>query len=277
MPSGLRGLAPGTTLFSYRVFNLGEGASNFSIIKAIDRAMEAGCDLVNMSLGGGPRDAATKAAISDAYLAGTVSIVAAGNDGRRPSAGGVSAVRRRVSQRAQGNLPVRHDGCGIGGGPVREGQEELRGGLHQHRTRDRRHRARCGRDLDRTGRLCRHERDVDGVPGGDGGRGQGLGVGARPRSGLERDAARIRSNAIVAMLLNNPARVSASARISRVSDCQSPEPLMRFVVRYRGKGSAPAAALERAGLTPGYARRRPHFANLARGRGAGGGASGLCR
>ena len=84
MPSGLRGVAPGTTLFSYRVFNLGEGASNFSIIKAIDRAVEAGCDLVNMSLGGGPRDAATEAAISDAYLAGTVSIVAAGNDGRRP-------------------------------------------------------------------------------------------------------------------------------------------------------------------------------------------------
>jgi len=83
-PSGIRGVAPGTTLFSYRVFNLGEGASNFSIIKAIDRAVEAGCDLVNMSLGGGPRDAATEAAIGDAYLAGTVSIVAAGNDGRSP-------------------------------------------------------------------------------------------------------------------------------------------------------------------------------------------------
>jgi subtilisin len=83
-PTGIRGVAPGTTLLSYRVFNHGEGASNFSIIKAIDRAVEAGCDLVNMSLGGGPRDAALEAAIGDAYLAGTVSVVAAGNDGRRP-------------------------------------------------------------------------------------------------------------------------------------------------------------------------------------------------
>ena len=83
-PAGIRGVAPATTMFSYRVFNPGEGASSFSILKAIDRAVEAGCDLVNMSLGGGPRDVALESAIGDAYLAGTVCVVAAGNDGRSP-------------------------------------------------------------------------------------------------------------------------------------------------------------------------------------------------
>jgi subtilisin len=37
-----------------------------------------------MSLGGGPRDTALEAAIGDAYLAGTVCVVAAGNDYRDP-------------------------------------------------------------------------------------------------------------------------------------------------------------------------------------------------
>ena len=83
-PSGVRGVAPAASLYSLRVFGAGEGASNYSIIKAIDRAVALGCDLVNMSLGGGPRDAALESAIGDAYLAGTVCIVAAGNDYRSP-------------------------------------------------------------------------------------------------------------------------------------------------------------------------------------------------
>lgn len=80
-PSGIRGIAPGVELRSYRVFDAGEGASNFSIVRAIDTAVEEGCDLINMSLGGGPRDAATEAAIEDARARGAVCIVAAGNDG----------------------------------------------------------------------------------------------------------------------------------------------------------------------------------------------------
>lgn len=84
-PAGVRGLAPGVALRSYRVFGKGRGsASNYSIIKAIDAAVDDGCDLVNMSLGGGSPDEATRAAIEDARLRGTLVVVAAGNDGRAP-------------------------------------------------------------------------------------------------------------------------------------------------------------------------------------------------
>jgi phospholipase C len=81
----IRGVAPGVTLRSYRVFgqNAG-GASNYSIAKAIDAAAQDGCDLINLSLGGGGSDDATRAAIQDAREAGAVCIVASGNDGRQP-------------------------------------------------------------------------------------------------------------------------------------------------------------------------------------------------
>ena len=84
-PGGTRGIAPGVTLRSYRVFGKGaEGASNFAIAKAIDAAVADGCDLLNMSLGGGPEDPLTSEAISDARAAGTVVLAANGNDGRQP-------------------------------------------------------------------------------------------------------------------------------------------------------------------------------------------------
>jgi subtilisin len=84
---GVRGLAPGVHLRSYRVFGKGEdGASNYAILKALDRAVADGCDLVNMSLGGPDPDEATRAAIVDARAQGTLVICAAGNDGRGPVA-----------------------------------------------------------------------------------------------------------------------------------------------------------------------------------------------
>jgi subtilisin len=84
-PAGVRGIAPGVALRSYRVFGKGSGqASNYAIIKAIDAAVDDGCDLVNMSLGGGGPDEATRAAIEDARMRGTLVIVAAGNDSRSP-------------------------------------------------------------------------------------------------------------------------------------------------------------------------------------------------
>lgn len=84
-PAGIRGLAPGVTVRSYRVFGKdADSASNYSIAKAIDRAVTDGCDLINLSLGGGPADDATRAAIEDARAAGSAVIAAAGNDGRQP-------------------------------------------------------------------------------------------------------------------------------------------------------------------------------------------------
>ncbi|HEX4795135.1 MAG TPA: S8 family serine peptidase [Humisphaera sp.] len=89
-PKGIRGIAPGTALYSYRVFPKATPqdpeprASNYSIAKAIDRGAAQGCDLLNLSLGGGNPDPATEAAIQDARNAGCVVIAAAGNDDRKP-------------------------------------------------------------------------------------------------------------------------------------------------------------------------------------------------
>ncbi|MFN0086504.1 MAG: S8 family serine peptidase [Blastocatellia bacterium] len=84
-PTGIRGIAPNVTLRSYRVFGKNNpGASNFAIAKAIDRAVADGCDLINMSLGGGSPDIATQEAIADARAQGVVIFAAAGNDGRSP-------------------------------------------------------------------------------------------------------------------------------------------------------------------------------------------------
>ncbi len=84
-PTGVRGAAPNADLYVYRVFSRNSpGASNFAIIKAIERAVADGCDIINMSLGGGPVDDATEDAISFAHDHGTICFVATGNDGRQP-------------------------------------------------------------------------------------------------------------------------------------------------------------------------------------------------
>jgi subtilisin family serine protease len=79
------GIAPGVTLRSYRVFGKNqEGASNFAIAKAIDAGVTDGCDVLNMSLGGGDPDTLTEEAIASARAAGTLIFAANGNDGRQP-------------------------------------------------------------------------------------------------------------------------------------------------------------------------------------------------
>jgi subtilisin len=81
-PTGIRGIAAGVTLRSYRVFPKGGSASNFDIAKAIDAAVADGCDLINMSLGGGDVDEAIHSAIVDARAQGVAAVIAAGNDHR---------------------------------------------------------------------------------------------------------------------------------------------------------------------------------------------------
>jgi subtilisin len=84
-PAGLRGVAPGVNLRAYRVFGKDQGsASSFAIAKAIDKAVADKCDLINMSLGGGGADPVLKAAVDDARAAGSLCIIAAGNDDRSP-------------------------------------------------------------------------------------------------------------------------------------------------------------------------------------------------
>lgn len=91
-PTGVRGIAPAAELYSYRVFGTSESSgSNFALVKAIERAVEDGCDLLNMSLGfdapegGVPQvDEAVQEAIRGAHKRGVLVIAAAGNDGRKP-------------------------------------------------------------------------------------------------------------------------------------------------------------------------------------------------
>ena len=78
----VRGVAPAARLRAYRVFGAkDDSASNFAIAKAIDRAVADGCDLLNLSLGGGPLDVLTDEAIKDARSRGVLCVIAAGNDG----------------------------------------------------------------------------------------------------------------------------------------------------------------------------------------------------
>lgn len=84
-PTGLRGVAPGVAIRSYRVFPAGAGgATNYAILKAMIYAADDGCDIINLSLGGGPFDEIVSEAIADARNQGMLVVVASGNDGRKP-------------------------------------------------------------------------------------------------------------------------------------------------------------------------------------------------
>jgi hypothetical protein len=87
LPGGLRGMAPGAELYGYRVFGRNsEGATNYAILKAMMRAAADGCDIINLSLGGGDPETIVMEAVQDACNQGMLVTVAAGNDGRAPVA-----------------------------------------------------------------------------------------------------------------------------------------------------------------------------------------------
>lgn len=83
-PQGLRGMAPGVEIQAYRVFPPGGGATNYAILKALIYAANERCDIVNLSLGGGPAEPIVAEAITDARNSGMLVVVATGNDGRQP-------------------------------------------------------------------------------------------------------------------------------------------------------------------------------------------------
>ena len=106
---GLRGVAPGVRLRAYRVFGAGTGgATNYAILKAMWIAARDGCDIINLSLGGGPQDPIVAEAVNDARNQGMLVVVATGNDNRAnvsfpaayPGATAISAMGR------QGTFPV---------------------------------------------------------------------------------------------------------------------------------------------------------------------------
>jgi hypothetical protein len=78
------GVAAGVELYIYRVFPQHGNASNYDIMKAIDRAKSDHCDFVNMSLGEAGLDEGIVSSIKDAYSQGVICVVANGNDNRGP-------------------------------------------------------------------------------------------------------------------------------------------------------------------------------------------------
>ncbi len=82
---GVRGAAPGAALHVYRVFGRNsETAESFSIAKAIRQAVDDGCDLINLSLGGEGDMPDVLREIQRARALGVVCLAATGNDYRGP-------------------------------------------------------------------------------------------------------------------------------------------------------------------------------------------------
>jgi subtilisin len=79
-----QGLAPGVDLLSFRAYPQGSlETNNYQILKAISRAIDAGCDIINLSLNGEARpDETLRDALEDAKDNGVLVVVAAGNDAK---------------------------------------------------------------------------------------------------------------------------------------------------------------------------------------------------
>lgn len=80
---GVRGIAPGVDLHVYRVFGKDQQlALSFNIAKGIRQAVDDGCDLINLSLGGTDDMPEVLREINRARAMGVVCIAAAGNEYR---------------------------------------------------------------------------------------------------------------------------------------------------------------------------------------------------
>ncbi|MFD2444818.1 S8 family serine peptidase [Bacillus sp. CGMCC 1.16607] len=79
---GTRGIAPKSDLYVYRVLGP-QGGWDEWVIAGIEKAVEDGMDVINLSLGNGVNDPdqPTSRAVNNAMLAGVVAVVANGNDG----------------------------------------------------------------------------------------------------------------------------------------------------------------------------------------------------
>ena len=79
----VKGVAPDVDLYAYRVLGpYGSGTSE-NVIAAIEKSVDDGMDVINLSLGAGINDPyyPTSTAINYAVLSGVTAVVAAGNDG----------------------------------------------------------------------------------------------------------------------------------------------------------------------------------------------------
>ena len=93
------GIAPKAKILAYKVSEDGKGVSSDLIIKAIDRAIEDGADIINISLGINKTNTKIDRAVNKALEHGILVVAAAGNDGPSPSSIGSPG-------RNQGSLTV---------------------------------------------------------------------------------------------------------------------------------------------------------------------------
>ncbi len=79
----ISGIAPKVDLYAYRVLGAYGSGSNAGVIAGINKAVEEGMDIINLSLGGGNNSSTTAdtIAINNAMLAGTLAVMATGNSG----------------------------------------------------------------------------------------------------------------------------------------------------------------------------------------------------
>lgn len=80
---GIKGIAPKVDLYMYRVLGAYGSGSSSGIVKAIETAVIEKMDVINLSLGGGANSEtdAGSFAINNAMMAGTIGVIATGNDG----------------------------------------------------------------------------------------------------------------------------------------------------------------------------------------------------
>jgi subtilisin family serine protease len=92
------GVAPEATIYAYRVFGCEGSATDAVIVAALNRALEDGVDVVNMSLGSpfGRNDAPDSVASNTLAEAGVVIVASAGNEGSGAYITGSPGVGTRV-------------------------------------------------------------------------------------------------------------------------------------------------------------------------------------
>ncbi len=75
------GIAPKAKILAYKVSEDGEGVSSELIVRAIEKAIEDGADIINISLGVNKTNAKIERAVNDALEKEIFVVTAAGNDG----------------------------------------------------------------------------------------------------------------------------------------------------------------------------------------------------
>lgn len=78
----MKGVAPDATLYAYKVLDSGGSGWDSDVIAAIERSVEDGMDVINLSLGSGAGpDSPASIATNEAMKAGVIVVAAAGNSG----------------------------------------------------------------------------------------------------------------------------------------------------------------------------------------------------